>query len=136
MISRRAKKLVAASTLGAALLVPAVATSASAHPGNGPRPHGHSRVALTDAQKAAIKAANATHRAAIKAAKATYKADTADERATLTAALAAATTRAERRAAFKAYYTTTADERAALKAAVKAANAAHRAAIKAILATT
>ena len=59
MISRRAKTMIAASTLGAALLVPVASTSASAHNGNGPRPHSHSKVALTDAQKAAIKAATA-----------------------------------------------------------------------------
>lgn len=142
MISRKARTMIAASVCGAALIVPAAATSASAHgvqsSGHGigasqglGRHHGHGLSALTAAQKQEIQS---TYRAAVKAAFDKYLATTVDERATYKAARAAATTKAERVAARKAYRAATTTERATLKAEVKAAKAAKRAAIKAILA--
>ena len=143
MISRKARTMIAASVCGAALLVPAAATSASAHSGSvsghgfgssfsaGHRHNGHGLSGLTAAQKQEIQT---TYRAAVKAAFDKYLATTVDERATYKAARAAATTKAERVAARKAYRDATTTQRATLKAEVKAAKAAKRAAIKAILA--
>ncbi|MFA7266931.1 MAG: hypothetical protein WC054_11515, partial [Candidatus Nanopelagicales bacterium] len=140
MVSRRVSTIAAASICSAALLVPAAAGTASAHPGDDRGRHGslssqnaalkhysaikfhgaskYYGASLSDAQKQAVKEAKATYRAAAKAARTTYKADTADERATLRAALDAATTKPERRAAFKEYRVTTKDEWATFKSTV------------------
>lgn len=134
MMSRKAKTMITASVCGAALLIPISATGASAHSSQSGRHHGISRSTLTDAQKTAIKAAEATFHDAVKAAFAQYKADTVTQLADYKTARAAATTRAEKRAAWKAYLAATTTQRATLSAAIKTARDTKKAAIAAILA--